>query len=61
MSEELLKGNIRLGQEIRLTVKEDRIVPTGMKPSEEKEEKPKAVKKKKSEKAAKDGKEDPVG
>ncbi len=31
MSEELLKGNIQLGQEIRLTVKGDEIVPVGVK------------------------------
>ena len=55
MSEELLKGNIQLGQEIRLTVKDDRIVPVGAKA-----EKPKAVKKK-TVKAKKESEGDPVG
>ena len=60
MSEELLKGNIRLGQGIRLTVKGDKIVPTAVKESGEKEAKAKPAKKKKA--AAKSGgKEDPVG
>ena len=31
MSEELLKGNVQLGQEIRLTVKDDQIVPVSEK------------------------------
>ena len=55
MSEELLKGNIQLGQEIRLTVKDDRIVPVGTKA-----EKPKEVKKK-TVKAKKESEGDPVG
>ena len=50
MSEELLKGNIRLGQEIRLTVKGDEIVPV----SAEEEKKPaKAPAKKPVKKTAK--------
>ncbi len=39
MSEELLKGNIGLGQKIRLTVKDDLIVPVGEKPAETAEQK----------------------
>ena len=62
MSEELLKGNIRLGQGIRLTVKDGRIIPTAVKEKDAggKAEKAKPAKKKKA--AAKPGgKEDPVG
>ena len=49
LSEELLEGHVQLGQEIRLTVKNDTIVPVGKK----------AVKKKAAAKPG--GKEDPVG
>jgi len=47
MSEELLQGHIRLGQEIRLTVQDDRIVPVGAEP--EKQKKKAAPRKKKEE------------
>jgi ATP-dependent Clp protease ATP-binding subunit ClpC len=60
MSEELLKGNIRLGQEIRLTVKDGVIVPV----STESEQKPakKTVKKTAKKTAAAAEKEaDPIG
>ena len=40
MSEELLKGNIQLGQEIRLTVKDGEIVPVGPKDEKEPKKKP---------------------
>jgi len=54
MSEELLQGHIRLGEEIRLTVQEDRIVPVGAE-TEKPEKKKAAPGKKKKEEA------DPVG
>ena len=54
LSEELLQGHIRLGQEILLTVRDDRIVPVNAK-----EEKPKRTRKKAAAKPA--GKEGPVG
>ena len=56
MSEELLKGNIGLGQTIRLTVKNDEIVPVSVKPA--KAEKPKAAE---PAEAAPAGEENPVG
>ena len=52
LSEELLKGNVQLGQEIRLKVKDDRIVPVAVK---------KKTRKAESAEAAPEGKEDPVG
>jgi len=52
LSEELLKGNVQLGQEIRLKVKDDRIVPVAVK---------KKTRKAEPEEAAPEGKEDPVG
>ena len=54
LSEELLEGHVQLGQEIRLTVKNEHIVPENTKPE-------KAEKKKKAEKAKKERQEDPVG
>ena len=45
MSEELLKGHIKLGQEIRLTVKGDEIVPVGAKNAEKPAAKKPAAKK----------------
>ena len=56
MSEELLSGHIQLGQEIRLTVKDDHIVPVGMKESE-----PDREKKKGKGGKGKEKEEDPVG
>ncbi len=56
MSEELLKGNIGLGQTIRLTVKNDEIVPVSVNPA--KAEEPKAEE---PAEAAPAGEENPVG
>ena len=56
MSEELLKGNIVLGQAIRLTVKNDEIVPVSVKSA--KAAKPKAAE---PAEAAPAGEENPVG
>jgi ATP-dependent Clp protease ATP-binding subunit ClpC len=53
MSEELLQGHITLGQEIRLTVKKDSIVPVGVKPKQAKALKAGA--------AEPERREDPVG
>jgi len=54
MSEELLKGHIQLGQEIRLTVKDGAITPLGVDPE-------KTEKKKKAAKAGKAREGNPVG
>ena len=59
MSEELLKGNIRLGQEIRLTVKDDRIVPVSVENEKETEKSP--AKKSAKKTAAAEEEEKPVG
>ena len=54
MSEELLKGNVQLGQEIRLKVKDDEIIPVAVKKKTGKAKKAEPA-------AAQEGEEDPVG
>ena len=62
MSEELLKGHIQLGQEIRLTVKGDEIVPVSAKEEKEPAKKPAKtpVKKPAAKKPAKPAAKKPV-
>ena len=54
LSEELLEGHVQLGQEIRLTVKNDTIVPVGKKAVKKKADPETAT-------AVPEKEEDPVG